>query len=70
MVGGFGEGLLGILGYDQAPKGAGESNILGGPILLLQLGYIIVVYLAGRAWNGETIAITSGSAQGSRGKAT
>src|SRR5208282_3106036 len=69
MVGGFGEGLVGILGYDQTPNGACESNILGGPILLLQLGHILVVYVAGRARHREPIAVPSGSAQGSRGKA-
>src|SRR6266851_5391981 len=69
MVGGFGEGLLGILGYDQAPNGACESNILGGPILLLQLGDILVVNVAGRAGHSETIAVAGGAAQGSRGEA-
>src|SRR6266851_3968957 len=48
MVGGFGEGLLRIVGYYEAPKGACESNVLGGSILLLQLGCILVVYVAGR----------------------
>src|SRR6202047_533509 len=70
MVGGFGEGLLGIIGYDQAPNGACESNVFGGPILLLQLGHIIVVYVAGCAGHGETIAVASGAAQSSRGEAT
>src|ERR1700682_2363222 len=69
MVGGFGEGLLGILGYDQAPNGACESNVIGGPILLLQLGHIVVVYVAGRAGHCETIAVASGAPQGSRGEA-
>ena len=69
VVGGFGERLLGILGYDQAPNGARESNVIGGPILLLQLGHIMVVYLAGRAGHRETIAIAGGAAQGSRGEA-
>src|ERR1700679_1079078 len=69
MVSGFGEGLLGIVGYDQAPKGACESDIVGGPILLLQFGYILVVYLAGPAWHRESIAIASGAPQGRWGKA-
>ena len=69
MVGGFGEGFLGIVGYEQTPNGARESNILGGPILLLQLGDILVINVAGRAWHREPIAIASGSAQGSRGEA-
>src|SRR5271155_5003249 len=69
MVGGFGEGLLGIFGYDQAPNGACESNVFGGPILLLQLGHIMVVYVAGRAGHSETIAVAGGAAQGSRGEA-
>src|SRR6202035_1901448 len=69
MVGGFREGLLGILGYDQAPNGACESNVIGGPILLLQLEHILVVYVAGRAGHSETIAVASGAPQGSRGEA-
>src|ERR1700723_760765 len=69
MVSGFGEGLLGIVGYDQAPKGACESDIVSGPILLLQFGYILVVYLAGPAWHRESIAIASGAPQGRWGKA-
>src|SRR6266851_8954138 len=68
MVGGFSEGLLGIVGYDQAPNSACESNVFGGPILLLQLGDIMVVY-AGRAGHGETIAVAGGAAQSSRGEA-
>src|SRR5271155_4165610 len=63
MVGGFGEGLLGIFGYDQAPNGACESNVFGGPILLLQLGHIMVVHVAGRAGHSETIAVAGGAAQ-------
>jgi hypothetical protein len=69
VVGGFGEGFLGIVGYDQAPNGACESNVIGGPIMLLQLGDILVVYVPVSASDGETIAIASGSAEGSRGKA-
>src|SRR3984893_733569 len=69
MVGGFREGLLGILGYDQAPNGACESNVIGGPILLLQLDHILVIYVAGRAGHSETIAIAGGAAQSSRGEA-
>src|SRR6267378_1471256 len=69
MVGSFSEGLLGILGYDQAPNGACESNVFGGPILLLQLGHILVVYVAGRAGHRETVAVAGGAAQGSRGEA-
>jgi len=69
MVGGLGKGLLRVLGYDQAPKGACESNVLGRSILLLQLGYILVVYVAGRARHREPIAVASGAPQGSRGEA-
>src|SRR5216684_8149523 len=69
MVRGFGKGLVGIVGYDQAPNGACESNFFGGPILLLQLGHIVVVYVAGRAGHGETIAVAGGAPQGSRGEA-
>src|SRR6266851_8229801 len=69
MVGGFGEGLLRIVGYYEAPKGACESNVLGGSILLLQLGCILVVYVAGRAWHREPIAVACGAPQGSRGEA-
>src|SRR6266404_6944671 len=69
MVGGFGEGFLGIVGYEQTPNGARESNVIDGPILLLQLGDILVVYVAGRAWHREPIAIASGAAQSRRGEA-
>ena len=69
MVGGFGEGLLRIVGYYEAPKGACESNFLGGPILLLQLGDILVVYLSGRARHREPIAIARGAAKSRRGEA-
>src|ERR1700723_1391531 len=69
MVSGFGAGLLWIVGHAQAPKGACESDIVGGPILLLQFGYILVVYLAGPARHRESIAIASGAPQGRWGKA-
>src|SRR5271154_3796279 len=69
MIGGFGEGLLWIIGYDQTPNGACESNILGGPILLLQLGDILIVNVAGRGWYREPIAVASGAPQGRRGEA-
>src|ERR1700722_5839922 len=69
MVGGFGEGFLGIVGYYEAPKGACESNVFGGPILLLQLGYILIVYVAGRPGHGEPIAVAGSAAQGGRGEA-
>src|SRR6516165_10847820 len=59
----------GSLDNDQAPNGACESNVFDGPILLLQLGHILVVYVAGRAGHSETIAVASGAAQGSRGEA-
>jgi len=69
MVGGLGEGFLGIVGYDEAPNGARESNVLGGPIPLLQFGEVFVVHVAGRAWHCETIAVASSAPQGSGGEA-
>src|SRR5262245_45734514 len=69
MVGGFGEGLVRVVRHDQAPDRAGESNVLGRPILLLQFGHILIVYSAGRARHGETIAIASSAPQGRRGEA-
>ena len=38
VVGSLGERFLGIVGDDQTPKAAGESQIHCGPVLLLQLG--------------------------------
>src|ERR1700751_3600223 len=32
VVGGLGEGFLGIVGYDQKPGAAGEANVIGGPV--------------------------------------
>src|SRR5579862_1392685 len=69
VVGGFSEGLLGIVGYDQAPHGARESNVIGGPLLFFQFGDILIVYLAGRAWHGKTVTVASGASQGRGGKA-
>src|SRR5262249_38249625 len=69
MVGGFGEGLVRVVRHDQAPDRASESNVLGRPILPLQFGHTLVVYSAGRAWHGETIAIASSAPQGRRGEA-
>src|SRR5579863_3977176 len=69
MVCSFGEGLLRIVGYEQTPNGACESNVIGGPIQLLQLGDILVVYLSGRAGHSETITIARGAAQRRRREA-
>jgi hypothetical protein len=69
MVGGLGEGFLWIVGYDEAPNGARESNVLGGPILLLQFGDVLVVNVASRAGHCETIAVASSSPQGRGGEA-
>ena len=46
MVRGLGICLFGIVGYDQKPEAAGESNPIGRAILFLQLGDIAVVHLA------------------------
>src|SRR5260370_24058052 len=63
VVGGLGEGFLGIVGYDQTPGAAGEADVIGGPVLLLQLGDIAVVDVPVRPRHGETIAKTRGAAQ-------
>jgi hypothetical protein len=47
MIGGLGEGFLRIVRYDQTPNGADEANVLSGPILLLQLCDITIVYGTG-----------------------
>ena len=49
MVGRFGEGFVGIVGYEEAPNRAAKSNVIGGPIVLPQLGNILVVNLTGGA---------------------
>src|SRR6266481_473031 len=63
VLGGLGESFLGIVGYDQKPGAAGEANVIGGPVLLLQLDDIAVVDVPVSPRHREAIAKTRGAAQ-------
>src|SRR5260370_3975397 len=69
VVGGLGEGFLGIVGYDQTPKAAGEANVVCGPVLVLQFGDIAIVDVTGRPRHGDAIAKADSAAQRRRREA-
>src|SRR5271169_6586922 len=43
VISGLGEGFLGIVGYDQTPKAARETNVIDRPVRLSELGDIAIV---------------------------
>lgn len=63
VVGSLSERFLGIVGDEQTLQATGESNGIGGPVLLLQLGDRAIVYVAVRARHGEPIAKADGATQ-------
>ena len=38
VISGLGEGFLGIVGYDQTPKAARETNVINRPVRLSEFG--------------------------------
>ena len=69
LVGGLGEGFVGIVGDDQTPEAAGEAKVIRGPVFLLQLRDIAIVHVAVGLRYGKTIAKADGAAQRCRREA-
>ena len=46
VISSLGKGFLGVVGYDEKPKAAGETKVIRRPVGLLQLGDITVIYIS------------------------
>src|SRR5205085_2398265 len=67
--GGFGEGLLRIVGDDQAPEAAREAKVIGWPVLLLEPGDVAVIHIPVRPRDREAVSESDGTAQRRRREA-
>ncbi len=63
VIGSLGKCFLGLVGYDQKPKTAGETKVICRPSFLLQLGDVAVIYISGCPRHGEPIAEADGATQ-------
>jgi hypothetical protein len=69
VISSLGRGFLGVVGYDEKPKAAGETKVICRTVGLLQLGDIAVVHVSVCPGHGETVAKAHRTAQRCRRKA-